>query len=151
MRARAFHILEPRGTVDMLIIFLEERSEGSPPLLDSSKVSLTNICAALCVYVCILHICLLTQSTWCIIFTPAGRYFLYSFSCFPLSFILNSWQDVKNRIAPFLGKWKGRSVTKRSGVYGSTIAEADTVVLHEIDDNGLLIQVFYILITRAIA
>ncbi|MCI06442.1 hypothetical protein A2U01_0027501, partial [Trifolium medium] len=36
-RARAFHILEPRGTVDMLIIFLEERSEGPHPLLDSSK------------------------------------------------------------------------------------------------------------------
>jgi hypothetical protein len=39
MRARAFHILEPRGTVDMLIVFLEERSEGFHPLLDSSKVS----------------------------------------------------------------------------------------------------------------
>ncbi|WJX70568.1 hypothetical protein P8452_54659 [Trifolium repens] len=85
MRARAFHILEPRGTVDMLILFLEERSEGSHPLLDSSK-------------------------------------------------------DTKNRITPFLGKWKGHSVTKRSGVYGSTIAEADTVVLHEMNDNGQLIQ-----------
>lgn len=85
MRARAFHILEPKGTVDMLIIFLEERSEGSPPLLDS-----------------------------------AG--------------------DAENRITPFLGKWKGRSVTNRSGVYGSTISEADTVVLHEMDDNGQLIQ-----------
>lgn len=49
---------------------------------------------------------------------------------------------MESRITPFLGKWKGRSVTKRSGVYGSTIAEADTVVLHEIDDNGQLIQVF---------
>ncbi|XP_031286749.1 uncharacterized protein LOC116145428 [Pistacia vera] len=27
----------------------------------------------------------------------------------------------------FLGNWKGHSVTKRSGVYGATIAEADTV------------------------
>ncbi|PNX95343.1 hypothetical protein L195_g018534 [Trifolium pratense] len=86
-RARAFHILEPRGTVDMLIIFLEERSEGPHPLLDSSK-------------------------------------------------------DTKNRITPFLGKWKGHSVTKRSGVYGATIAEADTVVLHEMNDNGQLIQVY---------
>lgn len=85
MRARAFHILEPKGTVDMLIIFLEERSEGSPPLLDSSG-------------------------------------------------------DTENRITPFLGKWKGRSVTNRSGVYGSTISEADTVVLHEMNDNGQLIQ-----------
>lgn len=85
MRARAFHILEPKGTVDMLVIFLEERSEASAPLLDSSR-------------------------------------------------------EMKNRIIPFLGKWKGHSITKRSGVYGSTIAEADTVVLHEMDDNGQLIQ-----------
>lgn len=85
MRARAFHILEPKGTVDMLIIFLEERSDGTPPLLDSSR-------------------------------------------------------DARSRIIPFLGKWKGHSITKRSGVYGSTIANADTVVLHEMDDNGQLIQ-----------
>jgi hypothetical protein len=45
-------------------------------------------------------------------------------------------------MTPFLGKWKGHSVTKRSGVYGSTIAEADTVVLHEMNDNGQLIQVY---------
>lgn len=50
---------------------------------------------------------------------------------------------MKSRITPFLGKWKGHSMTKRSGVYGSTIAEADTVVLHEIDSNGQLIQVFF--------
>ncbi|KAG4914637.1 hypothetical protein JHK87_052194 [Glycine soja] len=85
MRARAFHILEPRGTVDMLIVFLEERSDGAPPLLESSR-------------------------------------------------------DVKSRIIPFLGKWKGHSITKRSGVYGSTITNADTVVLHEMDNNGQLIQ-----------
>ncbi|KAK7266478.1 hypothetical protein RIF29_19122 [Crotalaria pallida] len=85
MRARAFHILEPKGTIDMLVIFLEERSDASHPLLESSG-------------------------------------------------------DTKNRITPFLGKWKGHSITKRSGVYGSTIAEADTVVLHEMDDNGQLIQ-----------
>ncbi|XP_014495781.1 uncharacterized protein LOC106757572 [Vigna radiata var. radiata] len=84
-RARAFHILEPKGTVDMLIVFLEERSDGAPPLLDSSK-------------------------------------------------------DANSRITPFLGKWKGHSITKRSGVYGSTIAKADTVVLHEMDHNGQLIQ-----------
>ncbi|XP_050908259.1 uncharacterized protein LOC127121867 isoform X2 [Lathyrus oleraceus] len=85
MRARAFHILEPKGTVDMLIVFLEEKSEGSHPLLESAGVT-------------------------------------------------------TNRITPFLGKWKGHSITKRSGVYGSTISEADTVVLHEMNDNGQLIQ-----------
>ncbi|XP_057447660.1 uncharacterized protein LOC130739403 [Lotus japonicus] len=85
MRARAFHILEPKGTVDMLLLFLEERTDGSHPLLESSG-------------------------------------------------------DMKSRITPFIGKWKGHSMTKRSGVYGSTIAEADTVVLHEMDSNGQLIQ-----------
>jgi len=61
---------------------------------------------------------------------------------------LNSFQDANSRIIPFLGKWKGHSITKRSGVYGSTIAKADTVVLHEMDDNGQLIQVFYNSITN---
>ncbi|XP_004306119.1 PREDICTED: uncharacterized protein LOC101313917 [Fragaria vesca subsp. vesca] len=45
-----------------------------------------------------------------------------------------------DRILPFLGKWKGHSITKRSGVYGSTMAEADTVASLEIDDNGQIIQ-----------
>lgn len=45
-----------------------------------------------------------------------------------------------DRILPFLGKWKGHSITKRSGVYGSTMAEADTVASLEIDDKGQLIQ-----------
>lgn len=55
MRARAFHILEPRGTVDMLIVFLEERSDGAPPLLDSYRVSLTESLryAQLSFFVCI--------------------------------------------------------------------------------------------------
>ncbi|KAI4352528.1 hypothetical protein L6164_006768 [Bauhinia variegata] len=86
MRARAFHILDPKGIIEMLLIFLEERSDGLPsPLVDCSK-------------------------------------------------------EMTNRISPFLGKWKGHSVTKRSGVYGSTIAEHDTVVLLEMDDSGQLIQ-----------
>ncbi|XP_028759298.1 uncharacterized protein LOC114718199 isoform X2 [Neltuma alba] len=86
MRARAFHILDPKGVVDMLIVFLEEKSDGSPPLLDNSM-------------------------------------------------------DKESKILPFLGEWKGHSVTKRSGVYGSTIAEADTVVSLEMDDDGQLNQV----------
>ena len=55
MRARAFHILEPKGTVDMLILFLEERSDGAPPLLDSYRVSLTESLryAQLSFFVCI--------------------------------------------------------------------------------------------------
>ncbi len=87
LRARAFHIMDPKGMVDMLGIFLEERGNGEsfPPSIDISK-------------------------------------------------------DKASRIAPFLGKWKGHSLTKRSGVYGATIAEADTVSSLEIDGNNELVQ-----------
>lgn len=46
------------------------------------------------------------------------------------------------RITPFLGTWKGRSITKRSGVYGSTLSEADTVAVLDINDNGQVVQVY---------
>ncbi|KAJ9147575.1 hypothetical protein P3X46_029721 [Hevea brasiliensis] len=87
-RARAFHIMDPKGILEMLLIFLEDRGDRvlSHPSLEN------NI-------------------------------------------------DSVNRILPFLGQWKGHSITKRSGVYGSTIAEADTVALLEMDDKGQLIQV----------
>lgn len=85
MRARAFHILDPKGILEMLLIFLEERGDGLIPSLDDSK-------------------------------------------------------ENRNRITPFLGKWKGHSLTKRSGVYGATIAEADTISLLELNDKGQLIQ-----------
>lgn len=48
----------------------------------------------------------------------------------------------------FLGKCKGHSITKWSGVYESTITNVDTVVLHEMGNNGQLIKVFYNLITQ---
>ncbi|XP_021721447.1 uncharacterized protein LOC110689004 [Chenopodium quinoa] len=84
MRARAFHIMDPKGILEMLLIFLEERGSivDAPPSLE----------------------------------------------------------DNSNRLLPFLGRWKGSSVTKRSGVYGATMAEHDTVASLEIDENGLLIQ-----------
>ncbi|TXG57621.1 hypothetical protein EZV62_015450 [Acer yangbiense] len=86
-RARAFHVMDPQGILDMLLIFLEDRGDGA-------------------------H--------------------------FPPS--LGSGSDSTDRLAPFLGKWKGHSITKRSGVYGATIAEADTLTLLEMDNNGQLIQ-----------
>ncbi|KAH0973638.1 hypothetical protein GBA52_025794 [Prunus armeniaca] len=87
MRVRAFHIMDPKGIVEMLLIFLEERGDGVllPPSLDNNM-------------------------------------------------------ENKDRIVPFLGKWKGHSITKRSGVYGSTMAEADTVTSLEMDDKGQIIQ-----------
>lgn len=87
VRARAFHIMDPKGVIEMLLIFLEERGEGlaSHPLISPNMGN-------------------------------------------------------TNRISPFLGKWKGHSITKRSGVYGATIAEADTVASLEMDDKGQVIQ-----------
>ncbi|XP_057524286.1 uncharacterized protein LOC130804015 [Amaranthus tricolor] len=87
MRARAFHIMDPKGILEMLLVFLEQRGgvvEAAP--------SLTNL------------------------------------------------EDDKNRLLPFLGRWKGCSVTKRSGVYGATMSEHNTVASLEIDENGQLIQ-----------
>ncbi|KAB1211472.1 hypothetical protein CJ030_MR6G013214 [Morella rubra] len=88
LRARAFHILNPQGIIEMLVIFLEERGEAVPFLsLDST---------------------MLLGDT--------------------------------NRIEPYLGNWIGHSVTKRSGVYGATIAEATTVASLEMSEKGQLIQ-----------
>ncbi|XAR51702.1 hypothetical protein NMG60_11006413 [Bertholletia excelsa] len=87
IRARAFHIMDPKGFLEMLLIFLEE--QGGAVLL-------------------------------------------------PPSFDISN--DDTSRIIPHLGKWKGHSITKRSGVYGATIAEADTIAVLEMDDKGQLIQ-----------
>ncbi|XP_021297670.1 uncharacterized protein LOC110426707 [Herrania umbratica] len=86
-RARAFHIMDPRGFIDMLVIFLEDRGDG-------------------------------------LLFHPS----------------LGNMMDGQVRILPFLGKWEGHSVTKRSGVYGSTITVADTVALLQMDDKNKLVQ-----------
>ncbi|PON65989.1 Lipocalin [Parasponia andersonii] len=87
MRARAFHIMDPKGVIEMFLIFLEERGEG-------------------------------------LLYHPS----------------LSHNADNTDRVLPFLGKWKGHSLTKRSGVYGATISEADTITSLEMDDKGQLIQ-----------
>ncbi|CAH9084461.1 unnamed protein product [Cuscuta europaea] len=87
MRVRAFHIIDPKGILEMLLVFLEERGgkELIPPTLNNSK-------------------------------------------------------DEANRILSHLGKWKGHSITKRTGVYGATLQEADTIALFEMHEDGQLIQ-----------
>ncbi|CAK9186051.1 unnamed protein product [Ilex paraguariensis] len=87
VRVRAFHIMDPKGILEMIIIFLEERS---------------------------------------------GKVLVYQ--------PLNNFKDNIDRIIPYLGKWTGHSLTKRSGVYGATVDEADTTTVIEIDDEGHLIQ-----------
>uniref|UniRef100_A0A0E0KJ94 Uncharacterized protein n=1 Tax=Oryza punctata TaxID=4537 RepID=A0A0E0KJ94_ORYPU len=86
-RVRAFHIMDPKGVLDMLIIFHEKQGSEVPLIYSSDDADITN----------------------------------------------------DDRISPLLGRWEGRSVTKRSGVYGATLSEADTVVLLEKDRSGQLI------------
>ncbi|GFQ08142.1 hypothetical protein PHJA_002958200 [Phtheirospermum japonicum] len=86
-RIRAFHIMDPQGILQMLLVFLEERGrskEIAHPSFDDSKDS--------------------------------------------------------DRLTPHLGTWKGQSITKRSGVYGATIAEADTIATLEMNGDGQLVQ-----------
>ncbi|XP_076926995.1 uncharacterized protein LOC143590380 [Bidens hawaiensis] len=87
LRARAFHIMDPKGFLEMLIVFLEEKGVGivTAPFLDESK-------------------------------------------------------ENASRITSHLGTWKGHSVTKRSGVYGATESEAETVTSLTFDETGQLIQ-----------
>ncbi|KAM3286491.1 hypothetical protein P3S67_025290 [Capsicum chacoense] len=86
-RVRAFHIMDPKGILEMILVFLEERGNGDtiPPLFDNFK------------------------------------------------------EDSK-RIMPHLGTWKGHSRTTRTGVYGSTITEADTTATLEMNKDGQLVQ-----------
>lgn len=52
----------------------------------------------------------------------------------------DKFENNEERINALLGRWSGHSVTKRSGFYGTTIAEADIDLMLERDENGQLIQ-----------
>lgn len=45
MRVRAFHIMDPKGIPEMLLVFLEERGgrDLTPPTFDKSKVLCINV------------------------------------------------------------------------------------------------------------
>ncbi|KAF0915489.1 hypothetical protein E2562_036533 [Oryza meyeriana var. granulata] len=86
-RVRAFHIMDPKGVLDTILIFHEKQGSAVPLIYSSADGDINS----------------------------------------------------DDRIAPLLGRWEGRSVTKRSGVYGATLAEADTMVLLEKDSSGQLI------------
>ncbi|XP_062214526.1 uncharacterized protein LOC133915399 isoform X3 [Phragmites australis] len=89
-RVRAFHIMDPKGVLDTLLVFHEKQGSIVPqPLIYSS---------------------------------------------------VDSESASSDRINALLGRWEGHSVTKRSGVYGATLTEADTAVVLEMDSNGQLIQ-----------
>ncbi|CAL4936077.1 unnamed protein product [Urochloa decumbens] len=89
-RVRAFHIMDPKGVLDTLLVFHERHGSVMPQPLIHSPVGTKNASS--------------------------------------------------DRINALLGRWEGHSVTKRSGVYGATLDEADTAVVLEMDSNGLLIQ-----------
>ncbi|KAI5073330.1 hypothetical protein GOP47_0011343 [Adiantum capillus-veneris] len=44
------------------------------------------------------------------------------------------------RLTALLGCWSGHSITRRTGVYGSTLAEDDIRVTYDLRDDGSLIQ-----------
>ncbi|GAB2299298.1 hypothetical protein Dimus_033370 [Dionaea muscipula] len=87
-RSRVFHVMDPKGILEMLLVFFEERA---------SEVQ--------------------------------------------IAVSLENFEHDKNRILPFLGQWRGHSITKRSGIYGATIDEHDTVATLEMDEKGQLLQV----------
>lgn len=87
-RVRAFHIMDPKGVLDTLLVFHEKQGSVVPLTYSSTDPEIAS----------------------------------------------------NDRINALLGRWEGHSVTKRSGVYGATLTEADTVVLLEMDKNGHLIQ-----------
>ncbi|KAL6894126.1 hypothetical protein ACP4OV_008224 [Aristida adscensionis] len=89
-RVRAFHIMDPKGVLDTLLVFHEKQGSIVPkPLINSS---------------------------------------------------VDSESASSDRINALLGRWEGHSVTKRSGVYGATLDEADTAVFLDMDSNSRLIQ-----------
>eukprot|EP00250_Pteridium_aquilinum_P028279 c36890_g1_i1 orf=68-1228(+) len=48
--------------------------------------------------------------------------------------------ESQSRLAALLGRWSGHSVTRRTGVYGSTLVEDDISVTYSLKDDGSLIQ-----------
>lgn len=48
--------------------------------------------------------------------------------------------EPQSRLAALLGCWAGHSVTRRTGVYGSTLVEDDVSFTYSMKDDGTLIQ-----------
>lgn len=49
--------------------------------------------------------------------------------------------DFATRVDAVLGKWSGQLVTRRTGIYGATLAECNVQVHYERDDEGKMKQV----------
>lgn len=87
-RVRAFHVLDPRGLLDVIGVFHESREGES---FAESQKKLAN--------------------------------------------------DFATRVDAVLGKWSGQLVTRRTGIYGATLAECNVQVHYEKDDEGKMKQV----------
>lgn len=117
--------MDPQGIIEMLLVFLEERTDGKlfHRPLNSNSVSVS----------CSIGLSKVMDLISLFVSTFFGLF------CVELTIVWS--QDEENRLLPFLGDWKGHSRTKRSGVYGATIAEADSFSSLQMDDNGQIIQV----------
>ncbi|KAL2642866.1 hypothetical protein R1flu_010453 [Riccia fluitans] len=49
-------------------------------------------------------------------------------------------EDLNERVEAILGRWEGRAVTRRTGLYGATIAVGDVSVTYEQFEDGKLTQ-----------
>lgn len=82
-RVRAFHVLDPRGLLDVIGIFHESRDGSS--------------------------------------FAESQR---------------NLPDEAGSRIESLLGKWSGKLVTRRTGIYGSTLAQYNVQVSYERNEEA---------------
>ncbi|BBN01581.1 hypothetical protein MPTK1_2g08580 [Marchantia polymorpha subsp. ruderalis] len=88
-RVRAFHVLDPRGLLDVIACFVEKKVDGT--FLEEND---------------------LLQD------------------------------DVTDRVEALLGRWEGHAVTRRTGMYGATIAEGDVTVSYDKMEDGRVTQEF---------
>lgn len=89
-RVRAFHVLDPRGLLDVIGVFHESRDGNALAELQHSSV-----------------------------------------------------EEPSKRVEALLGTWSGQLVSRRTGIYGATLAANEVQVLIERDENGNVKQVPY--------
>lgn len=58
--------------------------------------------------------------------------------------------DVTDRVEALLGRWEGHAVTRRTGMYGATIAEGDVTVSYDKMEDGRVTQVHSVHLTPSL-
>ena len=95
-RVRSFHVLDPRGLLDMIGVFHESRDGSS--------------------------------------FAESQRDLV---------------DEPSKRIEALLGRWSGQLQTRRTGIYGSTLAQYNVQVCYERDDEAKMKLVLFFALTNA--